>query len=122
MAVSAITAASSKQQFLQLLVSQLTHQDPLEPVKQEDFLAQLAQFSTLEGVENLNANFSQMLQLQQLTNGASLLGRTAKFHSESSPTGVAQGIVQGISVQNGNVILNVGGTAVPLNDVVALAA
>src|SRR5581483_4131830 len=57
----------SQDQFLQLLVAQLQNQDPLDPVSNKDLLAQLAQFSTLQGVTQLNANFGDLLQLQQLT-------------------------------------------------------
>jgi flagellar basal-body rod modification protein FlgD len=77
------SAASSRDEFLQLLVTQIQHQDPLEPVKQEDFLSQLAQFSTLEGIENLNSTLETYLQgqaagTQELsTNLATFLGSQA---------------------------------------------
>ena len=62
MEIATTTAASARDEFLNLLVTQLRNQDPLDPVKQEDFLSQLAQFSTLEGVENLNTNLSSQLR------------------------------------------------------------
>src|SRR5690242_2558956 len=58
-----------EQQFLQLLVTQLTNQDPLQPQDQSQFLAQLAQFSTVEGVNNMAAS-------QAKVQAASLLGKT----------------------------------------------
>ena len=54
---SDFTAEVGRQQFLELMVTQLQHQDPLEPVGQQEFLDQLAQFSVVEGVEQLNAQF-----------------------------------------------------------------
>ena len=45
--------------FLQLLTAQLEHQDPLNPVNPSDFAAELAQFSTATGVQNLNATLTQ---------------------------------------------------------------
>ncbi|HLJ55020.1 MAG TPA: flagellar hook capping FlgD N-terminal domain-containing protein [Chthonomonadaceae bacterium] len=58
-----------EQQFLQLLVTQLTNQDPLQPQDQSQFLAQLAQFSTVEGVNN-------MASAQSKLQASSLLGKT----------------------------------------------
>ena len=81
METGAISSDLGRDQFLQLLVAQLRNQDPLEPVNNENFIAQLAQFSTLEGIENLNASFSDVLALQNLTQGANLIGRTATFLS-----------------------------------------
>ena len=48
-----------KDAFLQLLVSQLRNQDPLSPVNDKEFLAQMAQFSTLEQMQNLNLGFEK---------------------------------------------------------------
>ena len=47
---SGVTAAATQTEFINLLVTQLQNQDPLEPVSQEEYLGQLAQFSTLEGI------------------------------------------------------------------------
>ncbi|HZO91291.1 MAG TPA: flagellar hook capping FlgD N-terminal domain-containing protein [Chthonomonadaceae bacterium] len=57
-----------EQAFLKLLVTQLTNQDPLNPQDQSQFLAQLAQFSTVEGVNNLQS-------AQNRQQGANLLGK-----------------------------------------------
>ncbi|MCL2236287.1 MAG: hypothetical protein FWB98_07610 [Defluviitaleaceae bacterium] len=45
--------------FLNLLITQLRHQDPLNPMDDRDFIAQLAQFSSLEQMQNLNATFNR---------------------------------------------------------------
>ena len=55
----------SQDDFLKLLTAQLKNQDPLNPVSNSDFTAQLAQFSTLSGVQQLNTSTQQMLALQQ---------------------------------------------------------
>lgn len=67
-----------KDQFLQLMVAQLKHQDPLDPAKNEEFLAQLAQFSSLEGITNLNNSVSAMAASMRSTvtsEASSLVGR-----------------------------------------------
>ena len=50
-----------KSDFLNLLITQLQFQDPLEPMDDTDFIAQLAQFSSLEQMQNLNTSFSQSM-------------------------------------------------------------
>lgn len=77
-----------RDEFLQLLVAQLSHQDPLEPLKDEDFVAQLAQFSSLEQLENMNSNMNDSLNYDFLlsqtisnTMATSLIGRTVRADS-----------------------------------------
>jgi len=74
-----------KEDFLKLLVTQLRHQDPLNPEDPKDFVAQLAQFSSLEQQINANSNLASLGELfktlktsQNMTQGISLLGKTVK--------------------------------------------
>ncbi|MDK2855158.1 MAG: flagellar basal-body rod modification protein FlgD [Bacillota bacterium] len=86
--------------FLQLLVTQLRLQDPLEPVKEQDFIAQLAQFGTLEGVNNLAAEVRKLNDLvsTQLLQSAGwqavgLIGRRVTVVLENTQvTGVVTGV------------------------------
>ena len=67
-----------KTQFLELMIAQMNNQDPLDPAKNEDFIAQLAQFSTVEGIENLNksmADMSAAVQSSLTMEAAALVGR-----------------------------------------------
>ena len=67
-----------KNEFLELLVAQLNNQNPLEPQENGEFIGQLAQFSTVEGVEKLNSSMQTILsgyQSSQALQASSLVGR-----------------------------------------------
>ena len=108
------TGSLGQSDFLKLLVTQLQNQNPLDPVKDTEFISQLAQFSSLQGIQTLNASFDQTLKLQQLTGGADLIGRTVRFTTNGS---ASSGQVAGLQVQDGKVLLQVGGSSVPLDSV-----
>ncbi len=83
-----------KDDFLRLFTSQLKYQDPLKPLESTEFTAQMAQFSSLEQLFNLNNNVERMIVFQQsLNNGiaTSLIGRTVMTHDNvtSKVTGIA---------------------------------
>ena len=118
MASSQITSQVGQDQFLKLMVAQLKSQDPLEPLKNQEFLGQLAQFSTLSGIEKLNTNFSDMLSLQQITQGSNLIGRQVVYKDADGKT--AQGTVQGFAVNQGRVELQIGSNAVGLDSVIGM--
>jgi len=119
MAVDGVTATASREQFLQLLVTQLRHQDPLDPVKQENFIQQLTQLSTLEGVENLNTSFEQLLTLHELTQSASLIGKTASFTNEQ--TGLDQSAhVDEVKLIDGKVVIVADGQPVSINSLIGV--
>ena len=67
-----------RQAFLKLFTTQLQNQNPLEPVKNEAFIGQLAQFSTLEATSSMSNSFSTFIdeqRAQNLTRGAALIGK-----------------------------------------------
>ena len=120
------TAESSRDQFLQLLVTQLQNQDPLEPVKQEDFIGQLAQFSQLEGIENLNDSFAavaeannSILKATQLSQGSALIGREIQY---SGDAGDSIGIVDAVEFGGDTVSVVVDGTPVSVDRIQRLGA
>jgi flagellar basal-body rod modification protein FlgD len=109
-----------RDQFMNLLVTQMRNQNPLDPINDSEFIAQLAQFSTLEGVEKLNTSFDDMLKLQQLTQGANLVGRVAVFdRPESAEQG--RGLIQAVSMIGQKLNLIIGNELVPLESVRGLA-
>lgn len=127
MASTSFSAAVGRQQFLQLFVTQLKNQDPLEPTKQEEFLSQLAQFSTVEGIENINGKFDQMLTLQKkvdgltalqtLNSGAALIGKQVSHGTNGEKSGVVSEVRQ----TAGQTLLKIGGQLIPVTQVFSVA-
>ncbi len=120
MTPTATTSDVSREQFLKLLVAQLQAQDPLEPIKDQEFTAQLAQFSTLAGIEKLNANFGDLLALQQITQGAGLIGKRVTYSAADQT--IQTGNVEGFSINEGSLQLRVEGQEIPIGQVRGMTA
>jgi flagellar basal-body rod modification protein FlgD len=101
-----------KNDFLALLAAQLQYQDPLEPVKDSDFVAQLAQFSSLEQMENMNTS---ILAVQSYN----LVGRyvLAEFVGEDGRESAVSGIVDRVINQSGQSYAQIGETIVKVSEV-----
>ena len=95
--------------FLQLLVTELQNQDPLEPVDNQDMLAQLAQFSSLEQMESLNTSFEELSgNIDQLNfiSANALVGRTVTGLNDSGE--LVEGTVDSVTMSDSLVYLQVG--------------
>ena len=115
MAAVAFNSQIGQDQFMELLVTQLRNQDPLEPVNQQDFLGQLAQFSSLSGIEQLNSNFAESLKFQQLSQGGSLVGSRVEYTSAQGE--FKTGLIDSARVLNGELRFQMGEDTVGLGDI-----
>lgn len=92
LATTDTTATQKKQslgqeQFLKLLTTQLTHQDPLKPMENGEFLGQMAQFSTVSGIQDLQSSFKDFatsISSDQALQAASLVGRYVSAPSKQA--------------------------------------
>lgn len=112
-----------KASFMQLLVTQLQNQDPLQPTANDEFVAQLAQFSSLEQMEGVNENLVALAILQQgnallgqLTSASSLIGQQVQYTNPEDGS-VALGVVDSVKIEDDVAMLRVGGKSVPLSSV-----
>ncbi|MBN1809623.1 MAG: flagellar hook capping protein [Planctomycetes bacterium] len=106
-------------EFLQLLVTQLTHQDPLEPLSSEDFMSQLAQFQSLEELMDINARNDQILASQQLAAASALIGKHVS--GISGILGYMEGYVDRIYVDGDVVYLDVEGLLLRVDEVLEVS-
>lgn len=101
-----------KNEFLNLLVAQLNNQNPLEPQGNGEFIAQLAQFSSLEGIEKLNTSMESMLssyQSSQALQASSLVGRKVIVPTEKAVVDTSESFKASLvlPVTSNNVYVNV---------------
>ncbi len=68
-----------KDDFLQLLIAQLANQDPLSPMENTEFIAQMAQFSSLEQMTNMSTGFTQLANMLNSSEAVSTVGRTVQI-------------------------------------------
>ena len=114
MAISPVSAANgtadlqassiSQQDFFKLLVTQLSFQDPLKPIDNEAFLAQIAQFTSLEQTRQMNDRVNTLLTIQSSTQAIGLIGRTVEV---ATATGSVVGKVTTLNFQSGTPFLTV---------------
>lgn len=102
-----------KDDFLKLLVTQLQYQDPLEPMDNTEFIAQTAQFTALEQMQNLN---------QTMTNAQAFgtIGKGVFMNTKDEQTGqyeMIYGVVQSVEIVNGKPYLNLGDKSAPYEDI-----
>lgn len=74
-----------KDDFLKLLITQLKQQDPLDPVDNQAMLSQLAQFSSLEQMSNLNKNFENANSVSNFMEATRLIGKEVYIADPTSP-------------------------------------
>ena len=93
-----------KDDFLKLLITQLTNQDPTQPMEDTQFISQMAQFSSLEQMTNMNESFNKMAGMITSSQATSTLGKTVDIDLGDT---TAQGVVEATSFgDNPQVMVN----------------
>ncbi|RYF15895.1 MAG: flagellar hook capping protein [Comamonadaceae bacterium] len=90
------------QDFMKILLTQLTYQDPLKPMDNKEFMAQMAQFTALEQSQRLNDRVQQLIENQAALQSVSLIGRSVEI---STGSGKATGTVSALSFQGAGPLL-----------------
>ena len=88
----------SQLDFLRILVTQLSFQDPLKPIDNQEFVAQIAQFTTLEQTRQLNDRVDTLLAIQSSLQSVGIIGKTVEV---STPAGPSVGTVTTVTFANG---------------------
>src|SRR3954467_2133135 len=94
-ATTTTSKSADKEMFLQLLVAQMRYQDPMNPTDSSQFLAQSAQFTSLEKMQAVADQTSQLLAAQVAFGAAGLVGREVSYLDENGAK--ATGLVSGVN-------------------------
>ncbi len=93
-----------KDDFLKLLITQLSNQDPTNPMENTEFISQMAQFSSLEQMTNMSTSFSKMASFINSSEAASTLGKTVELNiGDTTTTGIVEGATRG---ENPQILVN----------------
>ncbi len=135
MSVNAVTAGSGsaaalsapggqglgKQDFLKLLIAQLRNQDPLKPMEDKEFIAQLAQFNSLEQLQQIRESMDLSLAAQLMGQAAGLIGK--QVQAQVHPSGdIVSGVVSAVHLRGGVPSLVVNGQEVEYTDLMSVTA
>jgi len=101
----------SSEGFLKILASQMTSQNPLEPMKDTEFIGQMAQFSQLEQTTTMATSMKALAMSSQLAQGSSLIGKSVTY-TPLGGTDMVAGRVQSLSMSGGTMSLIVDGVSV----------
>ena len=100
-------ASLGKDDFLKLFVAQMQHQDPMNPTDNSEFMAQMAQFSSLEQMSNMAKSNQELASALTLGQAVGLIGRNVTF---TDAAGAEQsGVVEMVSTESGSPVLTVAG-------------
>ena len=85
-----------KNDFLKILITQLSHQDPTQPMDDKAFVSQMAQFSSLEQMTNMSEGLSKVADLISRSQAVSLLGSAVEIaNGESTVSGIVEAVTSG---------------------------
>ena len=89
-----------KDAFFELLVTQLRHQDPMEPLDNREFISQMAQFSSLEQMQQMNSQMEQFLEGKNLAEKTSLIGKNVEINQNGE---VITGEIEKIALEDSEI-------------------
>ena len=93
-----------KDDFLKLLITQLSNQDPTSPMEDTQFISQMAQFSSLEQMTNMSTSFAKMADYLNSQEAAGTLGKTVELDiGDATVQGIVEGATRG---ENPQVMVN----------------
>jgi flagellar basal-body rod modification protein FlgD len=107
-----------QQDFIKLLVTQLSSQDPMNPEKDSDFIGQMAQFSTLQSNQSMTAGITALQSQQDFVKANTLLGKSVELLDDDANR--TTGVVSAIQVISGQPQIMVNEKPYTLDEVVRI--
>ncbi|MEH7336039.1 flagellar hook capping FlgD N-terminal domain-containing protein [Neobacillus drentensis] len=114
------TGQVDKDLFLRILTTQLRNQDPTQPMEDREFIAQLAQFSTLEQISNLNQTFSQFMNSQHddISQFSTMMNKEVSWMNEETGF-VESGVIKGIVKRDNQFYYQINDQEIPVGTIIS---
>ena len=112
-------AILGKDDFLKLLVTQLQHQDPMNPMDDKDFMGQMAQFSSLEQITNLVTATQAQSFSTQMSQAVGLIGHSVSWVAPDGTNG--SGTASKVSISDGAIQITVGDSQITPDEIVQVS-
>lgn len=110
-----------KNAFLKLLTAQLRYQDPSNPMSSDQFMGQMAQFSSLEQMTNISGTSEQTLWNSQVTQAVQTIGKTVSW-TDPDTSEAMSGVVSGVTMEDQKIMLQIGDKNIPASLVMGVSA
>lgn len=111
-----------KDDFLKMLIAQLRYQDPLNPIKDHDFLGQVAQFTSVEQLTNLTRAIEASNRNSLMSQAVGLIGKQVTYVNPDDPAGTLTGEVSAVRVIQGEVYLQVANREIPVHSIIEVTS
>ena len=105
-------------QFMQILLAQLTHQNPLEPMNNAEMMSQFSQLNSLQELRGINTSMETVSATNQTTYLASLIGKTVK--AQRADGKIVEGVVDGVLTEVDNPQIKIGTDTADLVDILEI--
>lgn len=115
------TDTLGKDQFLKILVAQLSNQDPMQPMQDKDFIAQMAQFTSVEQLMNMSSELS--LLRQNIGSASNIIGKSVEWYDldEKGELIALSGIVDAVVLKEGMLLAKIGKNEVLIDHLISIS-
>ena len=103
--------------FMTLLLTQMRNQDPLEPMKNEEFMSQLTQMNSLSALKSMDSNLQKMTTQSEITEATALIGKMVEASAKS-----ISGVVTSVSLEDGSVMVQIGSEKIAISDITSVTS
>lgn len=104
--------------FMQILLAQMQHQNPLEPMKDSEMISQFSQLNSLQTLVGMKDMLSEIASVGQVNYGASLIGSTVRA-TRANGTKV-EGVVSAVEFQGSSILLTINNEKIPLDNLLSV--
>ena len=110
-----------KDQFLKILVTQLSNQDPMQPMQDKDFIAQMAQFTSVEQLMNMSNELA--LLRQNIGSASNIIGKAVEWYEYDELGNVItlNGIVDAVVAKDGKLLAKIGKSEVAIDYLISIS-